>query len=229
MKLFCFAYAGGDGHIFYPLATKLKSSNIEIVPLYYKGRGGRQDEGHYESIMEIAMEAADFIEEQGISGGYALLGHSMGGLVAYECYYELTRRRIELPCEIYFSGSLPPDRLIQNRFVDEDEEGVIDKLKLLGGMDPEILEIPEFKDFFVPIIKNDVKIYEEYVFKEKDENIDVPITILTGSLDEIRGKEVAGWKNHTKTPPKFMELSGNHFFLFNGEQNYKEIFNNLIR
>jgi medium-chain acyl-[acyl-carrier-protein] hydrolase len=228
MKLFSFAYAGGDGHVFYPLVKELKSCNVTTIPFYYKGRGGRQDEGHYESIMEIAVETADFIEKHEVSDGYALLGHSMGSIVAYECYYELKRRGVQLPCAIYFSGSLPPDKLIQNRFVDEDDDGFIDKLKELGGMDPKVLEIPEFSNFFLPIIKHDIKIYEEYVFEEKDEKISVPVTILTGSLDEVRGEKVEGWKNHAKIEPIFIELDGDHFFIFNEKQDYKEIFENLI-
>ncbi|MEE6450280.1 thioesterase domain-containing protein [Gottfriedia acidiceleris] len=228
MKLFSFAYAGGDGHIFYPIAKELKSCNVTMIPFYYKGRGGRLDEGNYESIMEMAIEAAHFIQKHEVTDGYALLGHSMGSIVAYECFYELKRRGFQLPSAIYFAGSMPPDQLIQNRFVLDDDEAFIDKLKELGGLDLEILEVPEFRSFFLPIIQNDIKNFQEYVFEEKDEKITIPVTILTGSFDQVSGEKVSGWKNHSSMEPSFIELDGDHFFLFKGNQNYKAIFKKII-
>ncbi len=227
MILFTFAYAGGDGHAFYPLVNELKSYDITIEPFFYKGRGNRQKEGPYKSILEIAEDAANFIEKYDLSQGFALLGHSMGCVVVYECYYELLSRGCKLPSAIYFSGSVPPDVLSNNLMTDNDEE-FIDKLKLLGGLDPKILEMQEFREFYFPIIKNDVKIFHEYNFKEKNVYIDVPVTILTGDEDEVKGDKVKGWEKHTNGKPEFIELQGDHFFLFNCNHNYNEIFNRLI-
>lgn len=226
MKLYAFAYAGGDGHVFFPMKTELKEMGITVFPYMYRGRNNRQEEGHYRSIEEIAEEAAAFIKETNTEQEYMIIGHSMGSLVAYECYQKILEQGLKLPVKMIFSGVLPPDQLHQNKYTLENDTQLVKQLAELGGMAEDVLELPEFKEYFLPIIKNDILIFDKYRFK-KLPKIKVPVTVLTGDSDVISGEKVLGWKRHVEADPTFIEAKGNHFFLFNGSVAYRELFQKI--
>lgn len=227
MKLFSFAYAGGDGHVFYPMKDSLAELGITVSPYMYRGRNNRQAEGHYQSIDEAGAEAASFIQDSCQDGQeYMLLGHSMGSLVAYECYQRLAKSGSRLPERMIFSGVLPPDRLVQKKYDVDNDQRLIEQLAGLGGMSTDVLNIPEFREFFLPIIKNDVRIFDRYQMKQYPK-IKVPVTVLTGASDAVSGEKVLGWKNHTEAAPMFIELEGDHFFLFKDSISYGDLFQKI--
>lgn len=229
MKLIAFAYGGGDGHVYYPMKKDLQKLDIELIPYSYKGRNARLGESNYNSIEEVATEAALFIKENDTGEDFALIGHSMGSLVAYECYYKLLEIDYHIPKTIIFSGLLPPHRLIQNKYTLDDDEKFIEELSLLGGLQKEILENKEFLDYFLGIMKNDIIIFDKYEFIEKESKIKSDTVILTGSEDAPKGDNVIPWSDLTNDSPKFVELKGNHFFLFKEGLNYMNLFSEIIK
>ncbi|MCK6258800.1 hypothetical protein LCY76_19720 [Fictibacillus sp. KIGAM418] len=220
MKLITFAYAGGDGHVYYRMKNKFSKYGVDLLPYMYKGRGSRVDEGFYSSLFEVGLEASEFIMNNiDIEEDYMLLGHSMGSIVAFECYQQLVKIGCKLPKKIFFSGQYPPDKLNTIKYDLGNDSRLVYQLSKLGAITTELLYIPEFKEIFLPIIKNDLRLIEEYTFRVSQKII-VPTIILTGSQDEIRGEKVDGWSDHSTQKPTFIEIEGNHFFLFKQGINY---------
>lgn len=227
MKLFSFAYAGGDGHVFYSIQQALVQQGIEVLPYMYKGRNVRQEEGHYQSIVEAATEAVDFINKHVEGQDYGLLGHSMGGLIAYECYQQLYEKGDPLPKMMIFSGSLPPNQLVRGEYAIESDEELVAQLTAEDSISASALAIPEFKEYFLPIMKNDIRIFDQYE-QTTDHQIIVPVTVLTGDNDSNVTKEkVLDWQKYTQDMPKFIELEGDHFFLFSDSVAYRELFQKI--
>lgn len=226
MELFSFAYAGGDGHVFYRMKEELAEIGINVLPYMYRGRNNRQEEGHYHSIDEAAAEAAAFIQSGCRRQEYMILGHSMGSLLAYECYQKLLESGGKLPVRLIFSGAMSPDQLMQKKYDVTNDKRLVEQLASLGGMSGDVLKIPEFKEHFLPIIKNDIRIFDNYETK-KYPKIKIPVTVLTGESDTISGEKVWGWKHHMETEPTFIELTGDHFFLFSESIRYCDLFQKI--
>jgi surfactin synthase thioesterase subunit len=229
LKLIAFAYAGGDGHIYYRMKNKFSKYGIDLLPYMYKGRSSRVNEGCYSSLFEVGLEATEFIKNNiDVEEDYMLLGHSMGSIVAFECYQQLMRIGYKLPKKIFFSGQYPPDKLNKVKYDLENDTKLVYQLSKLGAISTDLLSIPEFKEIFLPIIRNDLRLIEEYTFKISQKII-VPTIILTGSQDEIKGEKVEGWADHSTLKPVFIEIEGNHFFLFKQGITYDFLLNEIFK
>lgn len=229
MKLITFAYAGGDGHNYYRMKGKLSKCGVDLLPYMYKGRGSRIDEGFYSSLFEIGIEATEFIKNNiDVEEDYVLLGHSMGSIVAFECYQQLVRIGYKLPKKMFFSGQYPPDKLNKVKYDLGNDSKLVSQLSKLGSITTDLLYIPEFKEVFLPIIRNDLRLIEEYTYRISQKII-VPTIILTGSQDEIRGEELEGWADHTTQKPVFIEIEGDHFFLFKQGINYDFLLTEIFK
>lgn len=224
-----FAYAGGDGHIYYKIRETLSKFGVVVIPFMYKGRGQRIGEGGYTSLNEIGCEAAEFVKKNIVlDEDYMLLGHSMGSIVAYECYQNLVKSKNKLPKNFFFSAQYPPDELHKENYNLENDHTLIYQLSKLGGVTPNLLYIPEFKKSFLPIIKSDLRLIKEYTFR-MSKKIVVQTIILTGCHDEIKREKILGWTNHSIKTPIFIEIEGDHFFLFKNGINYDFLLNEIFR
>ncbi|WP_150879617.1 thioesterase II family protein [Staphylococcus aureus] len=223
MKLIAFAYAGGDGHVYYKMRNALSEYGIKLIPYMYKGRGSRVTEEPYISIYEAGEEAAEFIKKNiAVNEDYILLGHSMGSIIAFECYQNLLKINYNLPNKIIFSGQYPPDKLNKLKYDLNNDKNLVQQLSKLGAVSTDLLSIPEFKNTFLPLIRNDLKLIKEYIYKDSYKII-VPITILNGNQDDLILDRLKGWEKHTTQKTTYIDIDGNHFFLFKHDMNYEFI------
>ena len=81
-RLFCVPYAGGGAAVFRRWTPAL-ADDVELVALQLPGRESRLAERAFESIAEI-VEAVLPVIVSSSDLPYALFGHSMGALVAFE-------------------------------------------------------------------------------------------------------------------------------------------------
>lgn len=82
MVLFCLPYAGGSSTVLYTLSKKI-SCRTELVD--FSGKGTRIGQDLYDSFDSMVDDIVSIIVEQiKDDKRYALLGYSMGSLVAYE-------------------------------------------------------------------------------------------------------------------------------------------------
>ena len=108
IKLFCIPYSGGSADIYYKWKKELDSS-IELCPIEIAGRGRRMNEPFYETVAEAAEDISSRILTQiDDDTQYAIFGHSMGALLAYETYFSLMEKCSKEPEHIFFSGRKAP-------------------------------------------------------------------------------------------------------------------------
>lgn len=100
MKLFCLPYAGGSESAFYSWKGHMQP-DIEICPIQLKGRGRRFNEPCYESLEEAVQDIFEQVQAERKGDDYALFGHSMGSLLAYELYYQMSGAGAEKPVHIF--------------------------------------------------------------------------------------------------------------------------------
>lgn len=228
MKLFCLPYAGGSETIYYKWKSYLQPL-IEVLPIELKGRGKRFSEVFYENLEEAVEDIFENIKDKILDNDYAIYGHSMGSLLAYELYYKIYNENAKVPKHIFFSGYKAPSiiRERENTYTLPDYD-FMKKVMELGGTPDELMNNQELLQIFLPIIRSDFKILETYNYKKRKEKIHCDVSILNGRQDSINSKEILAWKDHVCGDFKVHNFEGNHFFINTNVENIAKIISNTL-
>ncbi|MCB2298659.1 thioesterase II family protein [Clostridium tagluense] len=228
MILFCLPYAGGSETIYYKWKKHLHPS-IQVVPIELKGRGKRFGEFFYESLEEAVDDIFENIKDKIVDDDFAIYGHSMGSLLAYELYYKISELNLRKPKHIFFSGYKAPSivRERENTYTLPNYE-FMKKVMELGGTPEELMKNKELLQIFLPIIRSDFKILETYNYEEREEKIQCDVSILNGRQDSINLEELLTWKNHVCRGFKVYNFEGNHFFINSNVENITSIINTTL-
>ncbi|MED0658867.1 thioesterase domain-containing protein [Bacillus smithii] len=227
MKVFCLGYAGSSKTVF---RDWLKNTNkIEFIPLEYKGRGTRFNENSYTDIVEAVDDMYELIKFSKGNEKYAIFGHSMGAYISYELYYKLKNSQTETPEHLFLSGINPPMLRKSIKISHLDDDTFLEQVVELGGIPSDLLKHKDVLNFFLPILRNDFRIVEEYKYEYKSKKIDCGLTIILGSEDKLTQNYNNIWREMAEKEVEFYELQGNHFFLHNHTELLKDIiYKNLM-
>lgn len=225
MKLFCLPYAGGSEVIYYKWKKYLNSS-IHLEAIELKGRGKRFNDKPYGNLEEAVEDIYENIKDKLLQDEYAIYGHSMGSVLAYELYYKIYNEKVNLPKHIFFSGHKEPSmpRRKKKLYLLQDEQFIKEIIEL-GGTPQDVVDNKELLQLFIPILRSDFKILENYIYKEKKEKIQCDISILNGKEDDITLDELLSWKIHGDKGFKIYNFEGDHFFINNNVENITKIIN----
>ncbi|MFC5701154.1 thioesterase II family protein [Cohnella faecalis] len=227
-KLFCFAYAGGSASIFLGWKKRL-SDHLEVVPVEYAGRGSRFSEPLCENIEEMLSDLVKQISIRMDGSPFALFGHSMGSLLAYELAYRLRESFGMLPTHLFASGQSPPHRKECKKMIHAlPRDEFMAEVTEIGGTPPQFFEEPDLQELFLPVLRADFKIVETYRFMEKSAPLDCDITVLSGARDDGIQGDLREWEKHTRGKTAFYELDGDHFFIREQEESILNIVRNHI-
>ncbi len=230
ITLFCFPYAGGSAAVFSKWRVLL-DKNIDFAPIELAGRGRRIREQMFKSIAEAVDDVFKIINPALGNNPYALLGHSMGSVIAFELYYKLKENNLPEPVHIFFSGRGAPHIPMNDKkkFHLMPEEQFKKEMIQLGGTAKEFFEHPELLEVFLPLLRSDLKVNESYIYKEKPVKLNCSITILNGLKDEdVRPEEVEAWKIHTNRDCTIHNFPGGHFFINEETRKIVDIINNTL-
>ena len=213
IALICLPYAGGSQHIFQPWRDTLEQF-INIVTPELPGRGSRIFESPIDRLPELTEWLFEETRER-LAGDYALWGHSMGGLLAFEFARSVRRRGFAQPVHLFVSGALPPD--LPRHDIDYhrlDDAGLVEKLMEMGGTPEAVLRSRELMELFLPTIRADFAVCETYSWHDDEEGLSVPITVLGGDADMgVPSQALQGWTRFTSGRTDVQVLNGGHFFL----------------
>lgn len=212
MKMFCIPYAGGMSNAY--CRWKDKVDGTQIIPIELKGRGKRYEEGYYNDMDEAVRDVENLIKEKLLNNEkFAIFGHSMGAVMAYELYYKLENDNLR-PEIIFFSARRPPhlmikDSCLHNLPLDELKEELI----LMGGTPKSLFDYPELINVCIPIIRADFRVLYEYEYKVKKEKIKSKVVILYGKEDNISLSEISKWNELTQEECNIYGFDDGHFFI----------------
>ncbi len=212
LRLFCLPYAGG-GAVEYRSWSDELGDSVEVRPVHLPGREMRLHEPAFDRI-EPLVEALAAALESHFRRPYALFGHSMGALVAFELARELRRRSAPAPEHLFLSGRRAPRHPDPAREVHLlPDPDFIEYLRTLNGTPEMILADPEMRELFFPTLRADFAVCAGYRYREEPP-LDVPITVFGGSGDFERSPELLEeWKRDTSASFALHVLPGDHFFL----------------
>lgn len=203
--------------------------SIRLEPVELKGRGRRYNEDFYQNLDEAINDIFLLIQQKTIYDEYAVFGHSMGSLLAYELYYKISRENHKNPRHIFFSGQAAPgakerEKKLHTLAADE----FIKEVTALGGMPEELLDNQELLELVIPRLRNDFRITESYVYERKELKIECGMTVFNGKDDDITLEELLSWKDHGSNGVKIHRFSGGHFFINKNIENITNIINSEL-
>lgn len=72
----------------------------------------------------------------------------------------------------------------------------MEEIVKLGGTPVDVFRNKELMTIFTPIIKNDYRLYEQYVFQAKARTLTCPIVLFHGDADNlVMQDELLAWEN----------------------------------
>lgn len=228
LKLFCIPYAGGSA-TFYNKWIKYLDEFIDLYPVEFPGRGIKCRDSLCYSMDELVNYIYKQVEGELDNSEYAIFGHSMGALVAYELAHKIKNSGYEGPKHIFFSGRQEPDILERNGLSSLSEIEFKDAISGYIEAPEELFENIELLDFFLPIFKSDFSIIENYRHVNKNDKLDCFITVLNGKQDPyVNINNVLGWSKYTKKQCGFQTFEGGHFYINDNLEKVVKIINDSI-
>lgn len=215
LRLYCLPCAGGLASVYFKWETYL-SKTVELIPVELAGRGWRWEEPFYQSLSDAVVDVYDFICQSMDERPYAILGHSMGAIMAFELAHRIKRSSMPAPEHLLLAGHKPPHlkcgRKNLHRLCDDD---FIKKILALGGTPPEIFMNKELAAIFLPILKSDYKLLETYEYKPHLDRLDCDISVFFGSEDVLfTAEDAAAWQQqYTSGACRAYGFAGGHFFI----------------
>ncbi|MFI7406740.1 thioesterase II family protein [Streptomyces sp. NPDC049541] len=214
-RLVCFPHAGGSATAFKELAHVLPA-NFDVVSVQYPGRQDRYGEKPFTSLAPLVEAVAEELTRELATDPrrpYALFGHSMGALVAFETALLLAQGELPGPRRLFLSGRGGPETgsLPYHLFGDAE---VLDDVRRLGGTDRSMLADPDLLELVLPALRADYKALGTYSWRGA-EPLAVAVTALSGDSDPMMTVEDAGtWRAYTTGDFDVKVFSGGHFYLF---------------
>ena len=214
MILFCIPFAGGNSVFFNDLKKEIEiSTEYEVILYDYPGHGKRIEEPLVDNFQSLFMDVRRaFIETVNISDDVAILGYSMGALVAYELSCAILN---SYKIKHLFVAAMEPPAYIQQKhqeFKAETDDNIQQLLNRYGS-DNSINKIADqrFKSIFLRPLLVDFSILAQYVHEFKI-MLDFKITVIN-SIDDIDSNIAKKWNDYSKDGFSIYEFHGNHFFL----------------
>lgn len=228
LKVICLPHAGGMASSYVGLKrSAAEYMDFRLVEL--AGRGSRTCEPLYETLEQAVEDIYEQIKNEIEESDYVLFGHSMGSWLAYELYYKIKSMGSRLPLHLFFSGNTPPAANNNTREFDKmSDKEFIDYIVENGQTSREMFEIEELRDIFLPVLKSDYRILENYKLLDGRERINENITVLGGLSDNMISGKLEDWGKMTDKKCSIHYFEGDHFYLFQKAEEIVDIIYSVV-
>jgi medium-chain acyl-[acyl-carrier-protein] hydrolase len=210
VRLACFPHAGGAAEAFAALAGALPDQ-IEALTFQYPGRRERRSEPCATDVCALGDQAARSLAPY-TDRPLAMLGHSMGALVAFETARLLERYAVVT--RLFVSAARPPGEDWAERDLDAlDDAAVVAELRRLGGVPEALLREADVVSEILRLLRADHRALRRYRCPPAA-RVTAPITVLLADADPKNTLEqTRGWVRHTAGDCDTEVLRGGHFAL----------------
>jgi len=213
LRLFCFPYAGAGASAYRSWAA-LVPETVEVRAVQLPGRESRLREACATTMPALVEDVTAGIQPL-LDKPFALFGHSLGALLAFETARRLASVPGAGPAHLFASGRRAPHLPARSRPIADLEEGAfLDEIrKRYDGVPREVLEEPDLLALLLPALRADIASIESYRL-EAAAPLECPITVYGGADDlEARDDELSAWRVHTRGAFGLRMFAGSHFFI----------------
>nr|WP_278244413.1 thioesterase domain-containing protein [Clostridium sp. BNL1100] len=219
--MFCIPHAGGSMASYSKLRFKLLS-HMDVHNLELPGRGRRFEETFCENMEEAVYDLYNQIADEISEDPYVIFGHSMGSWLAFELYFKIKQEGLRLPNHLICSGNVTPSISSKSNSLQKlNNKEFEEKIQEIGGLYSRYLNNEDVKKKYLPVLRADFNIVENYIFKGGI--LDCNLTVLGGKSDPLTMGQLGGWSNLTKKRFNIVEFDGGHFFLLDNVNTVSEV------
>jgi medium-chain acyl-[acyl-carrier-protein] hydrolase len=231
MRIFFFHHAGGSSSTYAPWLS-LIHPDIQPVFVDLPGRSALyrvQPIDNFSAAVDYLLsEISPYLELP-----YAMFGHSMGGLLAFELSHRLTIRNCA-PVHLFVSACRLPnaERLTASKprtsFSDEE---MIEQLRTLNGTPEVVFKNKEMLSMVLRMMKSDYTLLDSRS-PQNYPALPLPITALGGHEDIfVSTDDIKQWGTFSvdKEKSKAFLFSGGHFFTAQHREQIVGILNDTLR
>lgn len=213
VRLFCLPYAGGGVSAYRAWRAQLPAE-IDLCPIQLPGRERRFRERPCTSLASLVSTLAGALRPH-LDRPYAIFGHSLGALLAFELARALRRAGAPAPLRLFVSALKAPHDL-SARARDRhrlDDDQLLTDIRRFGGTPAPLLDDPEVMKLVLPIVRADFTMLETH--RHYDEApLEIAMAAFAGTHDpEASPAAMEAWRAHTAGPFRLSVLPGDHFFL----------------
>jgi len=210
-RLFCLPYSGASAMI-YARWRRLLPSWLAVQPVELPGRGTRMAEPLGTDPHRLAEALADEIRD-GLDGPYALFGHSLGALLAFELAHALLDRGAPAPLVLFASGTEAPAVRDDRRWeCPRSDAELIADLRDYQGTPEDALADAELMALVLPVLRADFLMCGAYAHQPRPA-LPCPVHVLGGTRDDVARPALEAWGRETAADFALDLFDGDHFFI----------------
>ncbi len=211
VRLFCFPYAGVGISAYRSWGSQMGPS-VEICPVQLPGRESRQNEAPFQRMAPLVDAVVDGLRPH-LDMPFALFGHSLGALIAFEVARRLdgepllrrlfvsARRAPHLTEPLAPIAQLPADKFaatVQQRY---------------GGIPDAVFACPDLLEFLLPRLRADFEILESYRSQSDASPLACGISAFGGTKDAVPESDLRAWEGYTRADLRVRMVQGGHLYL----------------
>lgn len=224
ISLLCFPYAGGNTHAFSHWARFLPDT-CNLLAIQYPGRLGLIGISPEKQVEDLVVKLYDHILPYLETDKIIFFGHSLGALVSFELAKYIEKNGHNPIDALFVSACVSPELVGKKRGIHHlSDEDFLEKISSYGGTPSELLEDKELMNFFIPVLKSDFYMYENYKLKLQ-ERVNCPIFVI-GSPDDPYApvEEMKNWSFATSAEYKLIPVIGDHFYIHDNQSDFSRLF-----
>ncbi|WP_331721448.1 alpha/beta fold hydrolase [Streptomyces sp. NBC_00212] len=211
LRLFVFHHAGGS-HLMYRDWPERFPSSWDVRTPDAPGRGPWDDRP---PLGEVGAVVDHFLHElgDGLTGRFALFGHSMGATIAYELTRRLLAEGRTPPFWLGLSASSAtrPADTVQRHLL--SDAALRREIAAMGGTPPEVLQDPGLWAILAPTIRGDLRLGETWRPSPDPLPPAVPLSVFGGKRDTaVPPDRLTGWSELCERFVGFHLFDGDHFY-----------------
>ena len=204
-------HAGGSASAYLPFVRHLPAG-WRVVGLELPARFPFVKQAACRSMTEAVDWMMKAVQAE-VSGPFAVFGHSMGALVAYELARELEERGAP-PVWLGLSASAAPHLAAGQRRHHWPHERLLRFMRHLGGTPDELWRQPHVVERMAHCLRNDLAIVDTYEHRGGPP-LRTPMSVYSGTADPVTGDaQMRPWIGHASSLVSYRTWPGGHFYLF---------------
>jgi medium-chain acyl-[acyl-carrier-protein] hydrolase len=213
-NLFCLPYAGGLAEFYLPW-KKILPESIALCPLQLPGRSYRLLEARPEHINNLIDEICDVLVSC-TDRPFAIFGHSLGGILAYE----VAKKLLIPPQHLFISGADAPEFWGRKSYPAQMDDAVLLNLFHDNFSEEEKkLYLSAEYSWIVKVLCDDLLWCNQYKPTEH-ERCNIKTSIFGSKNDPLCSEQdLFAWSNYFNEVNFEIFANGGHFFLKNYASN----------
>lgn len=224
LNLLCLPYSGASAMVYRRWRRKLPAW-LRVVPVELPGRGARLVEPLQTDMHGLARQLADE-QCRATQAPYAVLGHSLGALVAFELVHALRALGCPAPVALFACGTAAPTRREGYDTRDwrqpKSDAELIAELRALQGTPEEVLANAELMSLTLPVLRADFLLCGRYRYRQRPP-LQCPLHVLGGEADKASEEQLLAWRQESLGDFSLARFPGGHFFIHEQEDRVLDV------